>query len=458
MSALVLVIVGIVALVVGGVLATLFAALRDFSWSGLEETAKANGRGVVGPRIAKILDDPEGHARSILLPRVLCHMTVVVATVLLLERLAGAGTDAGSEALRWLAVAGGILGSGVLVWLFGTVIPMSIAAHAAEGTLYRWAGLVRGVHVLTSPAGSLSAGIDEIVRRVVGKERLDAAAEVESEILEAVEEGEREGQINEDEREMIEAVVEFRSLTVEQIMTPRTEVTAIEYSDDVAGVGRALETAGHSRVPVYSGSLDHIDGMLYAKDFLHYLLSDEAKREGNSGFALRNHLRPAVFVPETKTVRELLSEMLSARVHAAMVTDEYGGTSGMVTLEDIVEEIFGEIEDEFEEVEEAGAPSVDLDPESMTARVDARLRIDDANDRLESIGLHLPESEDYDTVGGLVVVSLGRIPTEGETLRVNGVVLTVLAAEPTRVTRVRVEKAEASEPSEAVQAWDAGGK
>ena len=172
--------------------------------------------------------------------------------------------------------------------------------------------------------------------------------------------------------------------------------------------------------------------MLYSKDLLHHMIAAEEHR--GEGFVLRPLLRPVIFVPETKTVRELLAEMLQKRVHVAMVADEYGGTSGLVTFEDIVEEIFGEIQDEYEQPTENDAPSVDLDPEAATAGVDARLRISDANDRLEPIGIRLPESEDYDTVGGLVVVTLGRIPTPGECVRLDGVSLTVLQAEPTRVT------------------------
>lgn len=450
MSAWIHAAVGVAALVLGGILATLYASLRDFSRLALEELAAERGGGKVGPRVSRIVGDPEAHAGAILLPRVLCHLTVVVATVLWVESLSG---SAGQE---WLMAAGGILLAGVLVWLFGTVVPISIATHAAEAAIYRWAGFVRGVQVLMSPAAALTRLIDEIVRRVIGKGPVDAAEAIESEILEAVEEGEREGQIDEGEREMIEAVVEFRSRTVEQIMTPRTEVAALDYSDDLRVVLRRVREIGHSRVPVFTGSLDHVDGMLYSKDLLHHMIAAEEHR--GEGFVLRPLLRPVIFVPETKTVRELLAEMLQKRVHVAMVADEYGGTSGLVTFEDIVEEIFGEIQDEYEQPTENDAPSVDLDPEAATAGVDARLRISDANDRLEPIGIRLPESEDYDTVGGLVVVTLGRIPTPGECVRLDGVSLTVLQAEPTRVTRVRVERAAARAPEEPAQVWDGGGK
>ena len=260
MSAWIHAAVGVAALVLGGILATLYASLRDFSRLGARELAAERGGGRSGPGSHGLSAIPERtRARSCF--RVLCHLTVVVATVL------GVGSLSGGAGQEWLVAAGGILLAGVLVWLFGTVVPISIATHAAEAAIYRWAGFVRGVQVLMSPAAALTRLIDEIVRRVIGKGPVDAAEAIESEILEAVEEGEREGQIDEGEREMIEAVVEFRSRTVEQIMTPRTEVAALDYSDDLRVVLRRVREIGHSRVPVFTGSLDHVDGCCTRRTF-----------------------------------------------------------------------------------------------------------------------------------------------------------------------------------------------
>jgi putative hemolysin len=155
-------------------------------------------------------------------------------------------------------------------------------------------------------------------------------------------------------------------------------------------------------------------------------------------FSLRSIIRPAMFVPETKTVRELLTDLLANRVHIAIVADEYGGTAGLVTIEDIVEEVFGEIQDEYETTEDE-PPSILIDSKAGTAEIDARASIDDANDELEPLGVQLPEDEDYETVGGYVVTRLGRIPVQGETLQEGPALITVMESEPTRVTRVRVE-------------------
>ncbi len=216
-------------------------------------------------------------------------------------------------------------------------------------------------------------------------------------------------------------------------MTPRTEINALEYTDDLSTVEAFIDEHGHSRHPVFSENLDHIEGMLYAKDLLKWII-----HHGNNGkpFVLSEILREPSFVPETKTVRELLTQLLADQVHIAIILDEYGGTSGLVTMEDIVEEIFGEIQDEYEDPEDETA--VVIDQSAKAAEIDARTDIDDANDELESLGIELPESDDYDTVGGFINTSLGRIPEQGEQFDHEALRFEILEAEPTRVLRLRV--------------------
>jgi CBS domain containing-hemolysin-like protein len=191
-------------------------------------------------------------------------------------------------------------------------------------------------------------------------------------------------------------------------------------------------------------------GILYAKDLLRWI-----RQHGGNGhaFVLREILRPVSFVPETKTVRELLTQLLAEKVHIAMVADEYGGTSGLVTMEDIVEEIFGDIQDEYETAEDA-VGGVEIDEADKSARIDARTPIDDANDELEDLGVELPESDDYDTVAGFVSATLGRIPEIGEVFEHGKARVEILEAEPTRVVRVRVTLVE----PERVEAGEPGGK
>jgi CBS domain containing-hemolysin-like protein len=233
-------------------------------------------------------------------------------------------------------------------------------------------------------------------------------------------------------------------------MTPRTEIEALEFTNDLGAVTALIRKVGHSRIPVYEGSLDHVVGIFYVKDLMKWLAGDASGQRQSSppaagaaparrtGFDLRSILRPAIFVPETKTVRELLRELVVKKVHIAMVADEYGGTAGLVTIEDIVEEVFGEIQDEYEFAKDE-VPRVDINVEDRIADVDARTYVHDVNDALEPLGVALPEGDEYDTLGGFVITTLGRIPQEGESFQHDRVNLNVLEASPTRVLRVRLE-------------------
>jgi len=288
------------------------------------------------------------------------------------------------------------------------------------------------------PFAGIYRFLDEVVRRLAGADGY-SADRAEAEILSAVEQAERFGGVDETERDMIEAVVEFRSTSVDEIMTPRTAIEALEYTDDLDAVKQYIRDSHHSRIPVYRENLDEIAGFLYAKDLLKWLA--EPRNGIPNTFNLQEILRDALFIPETKTVRELLREMIQSRVHIAMVADEYGGTAGLVTIEDIVEEVFGEIHDEYEDAPE-DEPEVRLDMASCTAVIDAQSHIDDANDELRPLNVQLPEEDDYDTVGGYISTRLGRIPDVGDTWTEGDIRLVVISAEQTRVRRVRLELVE----------------
>ncbi len=418
--------VACVALILGALFATLQLALRETSRSAIEDRARRRGR---TERIARIIEDPEAHAVSLALPRTVFLLLFVVVLVRWLA------LTSGQDTAGWFHILLGVLLAGVLAWASAGVLAMSIARHAGPVVVCASWRLIRAVHVLLSPTRTFAAFLDEVVRRLAGGADANGAERIEEEIRSVVEEGEREGHIDERAGEMLEKVVEFSQRTVEEIMTPRTEIEALACTDDLDQVLRFVTECGHSRIPVYREDLDHIAGILYAKDLLIWL----SKHDRSEAFSLGSILRPATFVPETKTVSELLGELLAHRVHLAIAADEYGGTAGLVTIEDIVEEIFGEIEDEYE-CNDNKRPSVDVDPERCVAEVDARKRIDEANELLESIGIELPEGEDYDTVGGLVAVTTGRIPQAGQSIELDGARVTVLEAEATRVRRVRVER------------------
>jgi putative hemolysin len=225
---------------------------------------------------------------------------------------------------------------------------------------------------------------------------------------------------------MIESVIEFRDAKAGQVMTTRPEMVGIELGATLDEVKHAIEQSGHSRLPVYDGTLDHIVGILYARDLLKHLgLPPEQ-------FDMRSAMRPAIFVPETKPLRDLLREFRVQKVHIAVVLDEYGGTAGLVTIADILQELVGEISDEHPP---HGNPMIKKVGEN-SFEVDAKIDLDQIN---RTVALNIPNDDGYETLGGFVSVMLGRIPQKGTTFEHNGVRYTVLDAEPQRVKRLRIE-------------------
>ncbi|MCW5755169.1 MAG: HlyC/CorC family transporter [Phycisphaeraceae bacterium] len=430
MSALVWFAVAAAALVLAGLFATLHMAIRQASLSRVEELAEERANPAMIRKIDALVRDADGHALAAAFPRVFFTFLFMISVVAWIAQVRHAGDPSSTDVIL------GVLVSSILAWVFAVALPVSVAEHAAERTIVRFCGLIRLLFIVMAPLRRVGAFFDEVVRRLVGDAERDSAEMLQDEVLSVVEEGEREGQIDEQARHMIESVMQFGWRTVEEIMTPRTEVDALEYTDDLAAVQSFVRDVGHSRIPVYRDDLDHVVGFLYAKDLLRWMSNPEGVDP--AAFSLASILRPATFVPETKTVQELLKELLGHRVHIAVAADEYGGTAGIVTMEDIIEEVFGEIQDEYEAPSER--PSVDIDRDQMRAELDARTRIDEANDLLDAIGITLPESEDYDTLAGLVIVKLGFIPEPGATVEIDGAILKVLEAEQTRVKRVEVHR------------------
>lgn len=419
----------LVCLVLSMALSTLVFAVRDFSLRKLTEIAEERG-GI--ERVQPIIDEDDAHARALSFARLLVNLGAMISVVLLVGPLSSVSAD-GEQVVNWGAVGMALGLSAALLFAFATLIPLSLAANAGERLLYSAAPVVRLVHVVLLPIAKMHF-VETAVKRLAGDQSSEREM-LEDELLSAVSEGERSGQLGASERDMIESVMEMTSKTVEEIMTPRTEVEGFEYTNDIEFIKNFITTAGHSRIPVYEGDLDHIVGILYAKDLIDLI------GHPVDSFELRPILRQAQFVPESKAVNELMVQLQQAKVHLAIVIDEYGGTAGLVTFEDILEEIVGDIQDEYEPDHEK-EPEITVDAETKTAVVDARLYIDDANDELKAMGVTLAESDEYDTVGGWVLSELGHIPVVDEVFEAGGVRVTVLEAEPTRVHRLRMEAIE----------------
>lgn len=251
------------------------------------------------------------------------------------------------------------------------------------------------------------------------------AEEDMDDLLQLVEE-EASGEEHQMEREMIRKIVELEETTAREIMMPRIDIVAVELGTPLDEVVQTIIDRGFSRIPLYEESIDNIIGVIYAKDILGFLTN--GRRPTN----LRDIARTPYFIPEGKKVDELLAEMRHARVHMAIVVDEYGGTAGVVTIEDMLEEIVGEIADEYDISEEEPIQRLT----ETEAIIDARVSIDAIN---ELFGLEI-EGEDFDTVGGFVYHQLGKIPTVGDEVRVDGLTLRILTVLGHRIKKVRVTK------------------
>ena len=311
--------------------------------------------------------------------------------------------------------------------VFGELVPKKIAMKRAEELSFRFAGILTGVAVVFRPIVSLLTASTNGVLRMLGIDPSDSEQTVtEEEILMMVDAGEEKGVLPEDAKDMISNIFDFSDSTVSEIMTPRTEVGALEDTSTVAQASAFAKEQGYSRIPVYHDDLDNILGVLYIKDLIPYV---GAPLE--PGVTLTKLMRPAYFVPETKPCGDLFSEMTARRLQIAVVVDEYGGTEGIVTMEDLLESIVGNIEDEYD------TDKAEIQRESENRySVEGMTSVDEISDLT---GVQLPEG-DYDTIAGLVIRLLGRIPKPNEHphVKVKNLTLTVEAMDGHRISRITI--------------------
>jgi CBS domain containing-hemolysin-like protein len=240
--------------------------------------------------------------------------------------------------------------------------------------------------------------------------------------------------LDEDEREMIHSIFAFHDTAVREIMIPRIDMVALDGDADLAGTMSSLLASGHSRVPVYEGSIDKVVGILYSKDLLK-LFGDEGFASGS--FNLKSLVRSAYYIPESKKIDEVLDEFRSKRIHMAVVIDEYGGTAGLVTLEDVIEEIVGEIEDEFDS-EEKLLTWVD----ESTVRLDPKINLEDLEEILGATFGEADGIETSETLGGLIYEAAGNVPQKGDQVEVASFVVQVEDVADQRILRVLLKSAE----------------
>lgn len=310
--------------------------------------------------------------------------------------------------------------------VFGELLPKSLVLYDPEGMALRLVPIFRVVFWLLSPVVKGLTMLSQLAESLSGGEHPGVGVPfvTEEEIKTMVDAGEEEGAIEEDEKEMIFSIFEFGDTLAREIMVPRIDVTAL---DVTASLKEALDLVlekGFSRIPVYKDTIDNVIGLLYAKDLLRYL------REGTKEIELlESLLRPAYFVPESKELDELLQELQKQKIHMAIVVDEYGGMAGIVTIEDIIEEIVGEILDEYD-VEEPFAQLVSENEAIFNARID----LDDLN---KLLGCNLPTDE-ADTLGGFIYNELGKVPVVGDKVQTHGFRIEVISVAGRRIKKVRI--------------------
>jgi putative hemolysin len=311
--------------------------------------------------------------------------------------------------------------------VFAELVPKSLALANAERVALV---LARPIELLARVLGPVIAGMTGItntVARMLGIEINKEASITAEELRLIVERGGEQGVLEAEEEQMINAVIELGERRVHEVMVPRVSIAGLPADATFEGAIDVVIERGHSRIPVYEDSIDAIVGILYAKDLLPYLKPDAAERP-----SLRTLLRPPVLVPESMTIDDLLHELQRRKVHLAIVLDEYGGTAGLVTIEDLLEEIVGEIQDEYD-VEE---PMV-VRLSDHEARVDGRADIDELQE-LFDVTLDLEDEEEYDTVGGLIYHRVGGVPSPGDRVELEGITLTVETTDGRRVGKVLV--------------------
>ncbi len=409
-------IVALIAGVAASFLSMLESALENYSSARLLELAKKRNRDVELP--ALIADDERIllTVRSLALAALVAFCLGVFCWVYVQD----------VEFTIWTVVRAALITFGFLL-TFVRMIPLFIGRIFAEEILFALRPLLITLQLVFNPLTWVVLAIRTFTRRLSG--RPDGRKEDENfqeEILSAVEDGELEGLIGQDEAEMIERALDFRDADVADNMQPRTRMFALDINTDLSEAVRQVSEAGHSRVPLYRRDMDEIVGILYVKDLLRHW-----DREDAATLTLSRIARKPFFVPETKRIGRMLDEFKRRKMHLAIVLDEYGGTAGLITIEDILEEIVGEIEDEYDEA--VDTPMLQMLGEHE-AEVDAQVHVNDLGDALD---IEI-ESDEFDTVGGLVFTALGRIPTAGDEFDYAGLHVTVLDASERSVNRVRV--------------------
>jgi putative hemolysin len=396
--------------------------------AGVASSAHVALSGINRNRIKNLIEGGLSRAQAIL--RVLDEPTSIFATILVLGTAGTSGSIicamllALEPAVTWPWGALALLIGSIVAVLLVQVIARTVAVAKPEGTALLLARPLELARAVLTPVLVPLQVLERRGLNLMGFSRPNEPGAAEEELRLLVESVEDNSALEEDEREMIHGIFEMSERPAREVMRPRIDIISESREATIGQVLDRIVESGFSRIPIYENSIDEVVGIVYAKDILRHL------REGTLDDPAAPIARAAHFIPETKKVDELLQELQKRRVHMAIVVDEYGGTAGLLTIEDLLEEIVGEIQDEYDLHEEQLLEQVS----EREAVVDARTPLRDLNDVFD---LHL-NVEDFDTLGGLVYHELGKVPVEGDEVRVNGCQVTVLSTQGRRIKKLRV--------------------
>ncbi len=411
----VLVVVIVVLLAGSGVLAmaeTSLVRMNRIKAKSLVDEKKRGAR-----QLARLVENPANFLNPILLLVLICQLVSATLVGIVAEHLFGG-----------LGVLLGIVFEVVVIFVFFEAVPKNWAVQHADRAALLSAPIVSAL-IRFPPVRWLSSLLIGLANRIIGtsgddQEGVHHSYITDSELKAMADVAHEENVIEQDERTFIHSIIDFGDTVAREVMTPRPDMVTVEADATVRDALEAALGAGYSRIPVEEAGIDDIIGIAYAKDLVR------AERQGKTDQMVRHSMRPAKFVPESKEVSDLLREMQEEKFHMAIVVDEYGGTAGLVTLEDLLEELVGDIIDEFD-VEE---PTVERCGDGSVL-VSALYSVDDAD---ELLGADLPRGT-WDTVGGLMLDLVGRVPDAGDSVEVDGFRLTAVDVRGRRIGRVRIE-------------------
>lgn len=387
-----------------------------------------DGKSLINSYILTLLEYPRRLLVTILLGNTISNVAASIIAVTLAIEFASI-----NELSLELALFAQIVILTVLLLLIGEITPKLFASKNPILFSKIIAFPLYWMSILIYPVSKI---LTDSIKFFASKLKIDKSKTAlhSSEIGDLADLGKEHGSIEKEEHVLIHGLVEFKSIRVREVMTPRVDIAAVASDAIFDDVISLITNSGHSRIPMYIEDLDNIVGVIYAKDILSYLDNENNK----TSFSLKDIVRDVMFVPETKLISDLLREFQKENKHIGIVVDEYGGTSGLISLEDILEEIVGEIQDEYDKDEDEI-----INIEKNKYVVLGKVSIDEINELLGKIFSH--ETDDYDTVGGFIFYHAGKIPENGFVLNYHGFSFKVVDVENNRVNKVLIEKENSEE-------------